>query len=144
MGDRANVVVRREWPKDVHPQEAVFLYTHWGGEELPRTARAALKYGKSRWDDPDYLARIVFDFLTGREEGASGFGISTRLLSNENPLFVLDTDRARVVLLPERVYREAGFANLAEHPGIPFETYVTIPEEDLNWKALPEYAVPVG
>jgi hypothetical protein len=55
VGDRANVVVQQ----GVKVSE-VFLYTHWGGLELPAVVTKALQDGQRRWDDAQYLARMVF------------------------------------------------------------------------------------
>jgi len=54
MGDRANVYIRED------NDHGVYLYTHWGGYELPEVVRRALARGESRWSDAPYLARIVF------------------------------------------------------------------------------------
>ena len=52
MGDRANVVIDDNGSQ-------VYLYTHWRGTELPEIVRKALTKNQ-RWDDPQYLSRIVF------------------------------------------------------------------------------------
>jgi hypothetical protein len=53
MGDRANVKV-------VDFDSTVFLYTHLSGSELPTVLQAALKRGRERCDDGQYLIRIIF------------------------------------------------------------------------------------
>jgi hypothetical protein len=94
MGDCANVVF---------PSEAgnVFLYTHMRGTQLPSIVKRALAV-RNYWDDPAYLARIVFQSMLGLfREGVlilpkkgpyrwSGFGIGTRITENQWPLLVLD------------------------------------------------------
>ncbi len=68
MGDRAQVHI---------VDENVWLYTHWDGSQLIETVRAALSK-KWRWDDPEYLARIIFDEMVGKNQGKeTGFGISS-------------------------------------------------------------------
>ena len=71
MGDRANVRI------DNGKDNKVFLYTHWIGSDLPIIVQNALAR-RTRWDDPQYLARIVFcEMLVGSPEGeTTGFGIS--------------------------------------------------------------------
>lgn len=74
MGDRGNVVIID------HEGDGVSLYSHWGGSALVETVRTALDR-QQRWDDPAYLARIVFCEMlrTGGEPplgGELGFGIS--------------------------------------------------------------------
>lgn len=86
MGDRGNIVIQEK------PGKRVYLYTHWTGSGITETAKKALKR-KERWNDPAYLARIVFDTLT--EDAVSketGFGISTGLCDNEYPILVIGVD----------------------------------------------------
>ena len=91
MGDRANVEIK-------DGDSSVFLYTHWNGTELPETVRAALKRGKSRWDDPQYLARIVFCEMIKNASLTSetGFGISARVHDGEDRVITLDTKNQTV------------------------------------------------
>jgi hypothetical protein len=59
-------------------ESSVYLYTHWGAEELPETVRNALSKGW-RWDDADYLARIIFDEMIDSDQGMeTGYGICCR------------------------------------------------------------------
>jgi len=69
MGARAQVFMK---------DEGVYLYTHWGSGSLVDDVRLALAspYGRNRWDDPEYLARIIFDVMEGDDHGGeTGFGI---------------------------------------------------------------------
>jgi hypothetical protein len=55
----------------------VCLYTHWGAPTLVEDVKRALAK-RWRWDDHEYLARIVFDEMVGNEHGEeTGFGIGT-------------------------------------------------------------------
>ena len=97
MGDRGNVLVLQGGG------EAVYLYTHWAGPELPGTVQAALKRAPDRWTDTAYLARIVFSEMTRGEspDKTTGYGISTRLCDNEHPLVVIDCEAERIAFRPE-------------------------------------------
>jgi hypothetical protein len=55
---------------------SIFVYTHWGGFDLPETAKKAVVSAKSRWDDLPYAARIIVDQLTipGRDQ-TEGYGL---------------------------------------------------------------------
>jgi len=123
MGDRANVVVY-DPTEDNAPGEAVFLYTHWDGCELPGILASALhsKYGKARANDGAYLARIIFQAMCPNP-GEMSYGISTRLTDNEYPLLVVDVPRQVVIEYPEGRYRDVGFADLLEYTGTPFASY---------------------
>jgi hypothetical protein len=93
VGDRANVFVK---------DAGVYLYTHWGGEELPGIVADALDRGRSRWGDPAYLARIIFcEMIADDVEGTTGFGISSYMSDNEHPIIVVDTSAQRVGFVGE-------------------------------------------
>lgn len=71
MGARGEVCFTNSYEKDL------FLYTHWGAETLVEDVANALLRGRDRWDDPPYLARIVFcEMLHGDTDSTSGFGIA--------------------------------------------------------------------
>lgn len=95
MGDRANVYV-----KDGET-DGVYLYTHWGGDTLPLEVKKALAK-RWRWDDPQYLARIIFDVMSGGRHGEeTGLGITSRVHDNEHLIVQVDCDQRTVVFLPE-------------------------------------------
>jgi len=69
MGDRGSVHIK---------DEKVWLYTHYGASELTKTIKKALAH-KQRWNDAEYLARIIFDEMTrGCCRPYTGYGISGR------------------------------------------------------------------
>ncbi len=95
MGDRANVYIKED------QEHGVYLYTHWGGSELPEMTRTALNRHQ-RWDDSAYLARIIFcEMIKGREAEETGFGISTRMPDNEHPIIVVDVPAQTVGYAPK-------------------------------------------
>ncbi len=80
MGDRANICFHDDGG-------TIYFYTHWEGEELQNTLRAALIRGKDCWGDNAYLARIIFcEMIKNNVLGLTGYGISTYLGDNEHPL----------------------------------------------------------
>ncbi len=124
MGDRANIYVVQH-PVGP-PKGGVYLYTHWGGEDLPRVVQAALKRGRDRWDDECYLARILLSQMTrGDAMGTTGVGITTYLTDNDYPILVIDTDSATV-----------GFARPGKEP----KCFVSYSFEDfLALKKFPDW-----
>jgi hypothetical protein len=132
MGDRANVVIRDSYRPNNNPREAVFLYSHWGGTDLPEIVREALAEARNRWNDESYLARMIFDRMIGDEQGdETGFGISTRLTDNEYDLIVLHG--GRLYQLTEKAYVQTGFELLDSCPSIAFEDYIAVPR---TWENL--------
>lgn len=67
MGDRGQVKIA-----------GVYLYTHWGAEDLVQDVKKALSLNW-RWDDLEYLARIIFDVISKDQQGEeTGFGIGIK------------------------------------------------------------------
>lgn len=101
MGDRGNIVIRQDGTN----ANDVWFYTHWSGSEIGETVKAALAR-KLRWEDPSYLARIVFDELTkGRQGDETGFGISCQLQDNEHPIVVVDVPKQCVWIIEEKLLK---------------------------------------
>lgn len=68
MGTRSQVLI-----EDI----GIYLYQHWDGYDLHKKVKKALK-NKWRWDDPEYLARIIFcEMVKEHEEEETGYGIGT-------------------------------------------------------------------
>ena len=142
MGDRANIVIRSDWPEDLGEKEAVFLHSHWGGHELPETLRLGLLRAKgeegnwsrdNRWGDETYLARLVFQEMIGDNDENTGYGISTRLTDHEYDLLVLFEQR--VFVLSVNDYELNGFDSIRDARSISFADYV---EMERTWENLTE------
>lgn len=96
MGDRANVEVVQHGPEGA--KGSVFLYTHWFGTELPKTLQRALKR-RERWDDEQYLARIIFCEMVGKDiKGETGFGISSFVGDGGRWVLTVDCKRKTVTM----------------------------------------------
>lgn len=124
MGDRANIVICEDGTR-------IYLYTHWSGYEAPETLRKALAR-KQRWDDPAYLARIIFcEMVKGSEADETGFGISTRQQDNEYPLLIVDMDKGEVRL---EAQKDGKHTPRGETIARTFAEYVDLGEA--SWKKL--------
>jgi len=87
MGDRANIKITGSSSFPV----PVFFYTHWSGSELPEILKAALIRGKNRWDDPQYLARIIFcEMVKGYVLEEPGYGISSEIGDGDSNVITVD------------------------------------------------------
>lgn len=109
MGDRANVFIPDAVEQGKEPT-GVYLYTHGSGYHLPRVVAEALGR-KVRWDDGQYLARIIFCQMlqsAGPNElrQETGFGISGQIGDNEYPILVVDPERQEVRMAEEGTERE--------------------------------------
>jgi hypothetical protein len=92
MGERTNVKVITE-----PDGRGVFFYSHDGGPEATPIAVQRALARHVRWDDPSYLARIIFDTLSDGCQGSEyGFGISAEMHNNEWPIIVVGQGRVRM------------------------------------------------
>ncbi len=91
----------------------IYFYSHHEGDQLGLIVAQALLRGKTRWNDPPYLARIIFCQLVIEQEevkSVTGFGIDT--VMGEGGVKVYVDALAETVLFlgqtytyPEFVYR---------------------------------------
>ena len=106
MGNRSSYlpVSGNIYIKDHDGKAGVYLYTHWGRDTLLEALRDALAKGE-RWEDPSYLARIIFCQMLKAEgwapgfgdlDGTSGFGISSILGGGADFVLEVDCDKRTV------------------------------------------------
>lgn len=83
----------------VGPYGRVYLYTHSGAGSLVNDVHSVLSM-RQRWDDPDYLAKMVFCKMVPVEcwNTDLGFGIGTQLYADVNLLITLDTINQKILL----------------------------------------------
>jgi hypothetical protein len=85
MGMRRNIAL------GYGTEGTVYLYTHWGAEDLEETLRSALQRGASRWRDPSYLARIIFSEMVKDELlDTTGYGLAPYVMDDEYPTIEVD------------------------------------------------------
>jgi hypothetical protein len=155
MGDRGNVVI----VGSDHPP--IYLYSHWGGSELPFDVQRALRNGKSRWNDGAYLTRIIWDHVIGAvpsgttpemlddykekeklrpqyKPSLTGFGIATYQCDNEH-LFVVVDPETRMVSFREEgadlsaaVLAGVGAGKQRMMRSWKFESYIRLSEKTLR------------
>lgn len=90
MGDRAQVHFT---------DTGAFLYTHFGGYKIDEVVASALDRGRSRWNDPEYLARIVFsEMIRDDIDGTTGYGIGTDRHSDVSRIVHVDCDEKEVTV----------------------------------------------
>lgn len=76
----------------VSPYGRVYLYTHDTAHTLVSEVHDALSQRK-RWDDPDYLTKMIFCRMLPLECWLEdkGFGIGTQMYADINLLITVDT-----------------------------------------------------
>jgi len=77
--------------------DGIYLYSHWDTEEdLNQVLKSALIRGRDRWEDKQYLNRIIFcEMIKEDVEGGDGYGLSTNLCDGQVVLNV-DVDKREV------------------------------------------------
>ena len=109
MGDRANIVIKSDG-------EQVCLYTHWGGSSIEGALCKALVRGKSRWDDFQYLTRIIFcEMIKGDGfDELTGFGISQDVHDGAHRVITVDVDQRTVRVFGDEPIHFISFINMLE------------------------------
>ena len=118
MGDRANVLILDDFNGD----QGIYIYSHWGGEELHQVAINQLgsDVARDRWSDGQYLTRILVHRILNRiasDEDSIGAGLSVSIGDNEHDILVIDPATQRVS------FRQEGseLGRIEADEGAPFE-----------------------
>jgi hypothetical protein len=87
MSTRAQVQILSQYD-----DTSVFLYQHYDGDELYDTVKKSIARSRPRWNDEEYLARIIFsDMIKDSLTDLEGFGISTSKHGDIEYLIVVNT-----------------------------------------------------
>lgn len=128
MGNRANVCIREG-------EDKIYLYTHWGGDSLCIKVYKAMKK-KWRWDDPPYLARIIFDEMTKNRHGEEGgYGIwNSAGDNNSHPIIVIDTEQGKIFFEDPENHNTYGHDDKHNYSSSwTFEEFINLDIEEVNW-----------
>lgn len=80
----------------------VYLYTHHDAEDLKENVIKAIQRRK-RWDDPEYLARMVLENMIENDFGSpTGFGIGTKQAGDISVLVTVSCRDGLVEVLEEK------------------------------------------
>jgi len=103
MGDRANVKIVQHSNKPDRA-ENIYLYTHWGGHDLPQSLQCAMEFARGRWTDESYFTRCLITEICKSATDATGFGVSTYPTDNEHDILEVDAEAQKVRLLSREGY----------------------------------------
>jgi len=93
MGDRANICLRFEDGNEI------YLYSHGSGSLLPEKLAEALAFGVNRWDDEQYLARIITSrVFADLVDAATGGGLSPYLGDGAGRVLDVDLPNQKVTV----------------------------------------------
>jgi hypothetical protein len=93
MGDRANI-------KFVEQNGGtMYFYTHGNGLDFMKDALKAALSKRDRWDDEQYLARIIFcEVVKDACDETTGFGLSTEIGDGEDQVIVVSVKDQTVAI----------------------------------------------
>jgi len=100
MGDRGHIVIEQRG--DNAP---VVLYSHWNAHGLPSILAHALQH-QERWNDHEYLARIIFDVLSTDASEFTGCGIGTTVHSDAWRVINVDPSEQEITFESGHGYRD--------------------------------------
>lgn len=131
MGDRANV-------KIIHSNGIpIYLYTHWGGCELAADVRAALRL-EERWDDENYLTRIIFCKMLGNDpsvwHGTTSFGIGLAVTDNEHPIIEINI-KEQTIAFTDEAYQpgyDLDAEKTKEFAKWTFDEFIKLPKDEIT------------
>lgn len=84
--------------------EGVYLYTHDGKDDLKSILKAALLRGEDRWDDTQYLTRIIFcEMIQNDVLGSTGYGISSVKWDETSPVIHVHSDK-QIILIENEMH----------------------------------------
>ena len=86
MGNRNNVIIfQPSWPREEDPQP-LYLYSHWGGNDLAIVVMQAIDRAGERLRDPAYFSRIMFEEMIKDDLGRNtSYGISVDMAPDQDP-----------------------------------------------------------
>lgn len=74
----------------------IYLYQHYDGDNLYKTVCNAISR-KARWDDPEYLTRIIFsEMIKDHIDDTTGYGIGTSQHGDIEYLVEVDIDNQTI------------------------------------------------
>jgi hypothetical protein len=107
MGDRGDVTI-----DDKHSDGQVVLYTHWHASKLPGVVAEALSL-EERWNDGEYLARIIFDRISELAGGVgetTGAGIGPEIHTDAWRVLTVDIEAQTVTFEADHGYTDDSHA----------------------------------
>ena len=83
----------------VSPYGRIYLYTHDHAARITNDVYSAL-VAQRRWDDADYLAKMIFCHMVPIEcwQDDKGYGIGTQMYADINLLITVDTVKQEVII----------------------------------------------
>lgn len=130
MGDRSNIVIEKTYGESTR----VYLYAHWAGQDIAKSALHGLKSGRAT--DSDYLARVIFENMIQNDLGSeTGFGIGASLSDNEHEILVIsNSTEGTVVYFEGQPTYGANFEQVTRK--VPYGEFVAMVESIEDWEAM--------
>jgi hypothetical protein len=90
LGDHANVYVVEQFDS----ARGIYLYTHYGYQQLPADLQFALRGSRERWRYSSDMAQIILRAMMRRDpDSLENFGISATCLNAREYVLMVDVQR---------------------------------------------------
>ena len=111
MGDRAMAEIKTEGG-------SLYVYTHWGGHDLPDAAKEAVLSARDRWGDYTYATRIIVDqLIKPSRDLETGHGLTLSPdaedeYNNDNPSVVIDLIKEKLTIIRDGEAKSTPFREI--------------------------------
>lgn len=104
MGDRAEV----QFVFNRTPDTTVWLYSHWGGADMPIALRDALAAARPRWGDESYCCRIMVSHIIPEDDHTreTGWGLAPFHMDSSYAALIVDLSAQTVTIGDHSRYNE--------------------------------------
>jgi len=113
----------------------VFLYTHWGADQMVEDLQSILAIPgvNDRWDDPEYLARIIFSQMVKDDiDGTTGYGIGNSEHGDIEKLIVINVEKQTITVNDLRKRKELTYASFKKFIKDDKLNEIQL-DEDIDW-----------
>ena len=113
----------------------VFLYTHWGADQMVDDLKCilAMQGVRGRWDDEEYLARIIFSQMVKDDiDGTTGYGIGTSQHGDIEKLIVINVEKQTITVNDLYKQKELMYEGFQEFIDDKQHSDIAL-DEDFDW-----------
>ncbi len=113
MGDRRMAEIKTS-------DGSLYVYSHWGGCEMPEDAKLAVKAAQSRWSDESYATRIIVDQMTKAtrdQETGAGLMLKPNVedeYNHDKPSVIIDLVGRTVTVIEDDKATVSTFDNIVQ------------------------------
>ena len=105
MGNRRVIGFR----ENTDVTDTLYLYMHWGNDDVMKSVREIIKHSENRWSDASYANRMAIGYVLSEDAmGEFNFGISVNeFIAPDNDTVPIIVWRATKVIITKAPYHES-------------------------------------